>query len=408
MTLSIRYCVAITLLLPLCSIGCEAGSGREAAVVRDSAGITIVENHDGMWTEGEEWQVSGQPQLDIGVLDGAPEYQLYQVRDLLRLSDGRIVVANAGTNELRFFDQDGAYLMSVGGQGGGPGEFESLTLVRPFPGDSLLTYDNRQSRVTVWDSEGNLGRSYSVTPVGEVVFMLGEGVFADGTLLAKAPLIFRGGISDGARRDDEEFQSFSTSGTFADTVGVFPGPEQFIESHVDGDQAFVSVATPPFGLRSVSAVHGDRFYFGSADSYEIQRHAQDGTLERLIRRDIARRPVTSDDLQRLIERELAETEDANDRRDARERYDRMPVAGTMPAYAGLEVDDLGNLWVQEYDPESDRSASWTVFDADGQMLGGVQLPADFGVTHIGADFVLGVWRDDLDVEHVRMYELVKG
>jgi hypothetical protein len=377
-------------------------------VVRDSAGITIVENTDGIWGEGEEWRVAEQPQLDIGVLDGAPEYQLYRVNQVLRLEDGRIVVANAGTNELRFFDHDGAYLMSVGRQGGGPGEFESLALVRPFLGDSLLTYDNRQSRVTIWDREGNLGRSYNITPVGEVFFMLGEGVFADGTLLAKAPLIFRGGISDGARRDDEEFQSFSTSGAFADTVGVFPGPEQFIESHVDGEQAFVSVATPPFGLRSASAVHGDRFYFGSADSYEIQRHAQDGTLQQLIRRDIARRSVTPDDLQRLIERELAEIENSDDRRDARERYDKMPVAETMPAYAGLAVDDLGNLWVQEYDPDSDGGPAWTVFDANGQMLGAVQLPADLRVTHIGSDFVLGVWRDDFDVEHVRMYEVIKG
>jgi hypothetical protein len=27
--------------------------------------------------------------------------------------------------------------------------------------------------------------------------------------------------------------------------------------------------------------------------------------------------------------------------------------------------------------------------------------------HIGPDFVLGVWRDDLDVEHARLYELIK-
>ena len=87
------------------------------------------------------------------MLDGAPEYQLFQVRDALRLRDGRIVVPNAGTNEVRFYGDDGSYLMSVGRQGGGPGEFESIALVRPFLGDSLLTYDVRQSRVTIWDSQ---------------------------------------------------------------------------------------------------------------------------------------------------------------------------------------------------------------------------------------------------------------
>jgi hypothetical protein len=41
------------------------------------------------------------------------------------------------------------------------------------------------------------------------------------------------------------------------------------------------------------------------------------------------------------------------------------------------------------------------------MLGDVTTPADFRITQIGDDFMLGVWRDDLDVEHVRMYELLK-
>lgn len=407
MTPSMRFRLFTAILIPFCSLDCGGGTAPVAATVHDSAGITIVENSGAIWKEGEEWRVADQPQIDIGVLEGEPEYQFYQVRQALRLEDGRIVVANVGTSELRFYGEDGRHLMSVGRQGGGPGEFEGLSLLKPFPGDSLLTYDMRQSRVTIWDKNGVLGRSYRITPVGEIVFMSGQGVFGDGTLLVKAPLFFRRGISDGARRDDEEYQSFSTTGSFVDTVGVFLGPDQFIESQITANQAFVSVTSPPFGRHPVAAVHGDRFYYGSADSYEIQCYTQDGTLTRIIRRDMAPRPVTPDDLQRLIERDLGEIEDANDRRDARERYDKMPVAETMPAYEGLNVDDLGNLWVRDYELDLDRSSTWTVFDASGQILGAVRMPAGFAVMHIGADFVLGVWHDDLDVEHVRLYELIK-
>ena len=35
------------------------------------------------------------------------------------------------------------------------------------------------------------------------------------------------------------------------------------------------------------------------------------------------------------------------------------------------------------------------------------MPARFEPRHIGSDYVLGVWRNDDDVEHVMMYELVK-
>jgi hypothetical protein len=85
----------------------------------------------------------------------------------------------------------------------------------------------------------------------------------------------------------------------------------------------------------------------------------------------------------------------------------MLVPETMQAYSDLKADDLGNLWVQEFDPDADGSRSWSVFDSDGRMLGSVLLPVDSRPTHIGEDFLLGIWRDDLEGERVQMYGLMK-
>jgi hypothetical protein len=49
----------------------------------------------------------------------------------------------------------------------------------------------------------------------------------------------------------------------------------------------------------------------------------------------------------------------------------------------------------------------TVFASDGTWLGTVELPPRFTPWHIGRDFVVGVWRDDFDVEHVQLYALMK-
>jgi hypothetical protein len=35
------------------------------------------------------------------------------------------------------------------------------------------------------------------------------------------------------------------------------------------------------------------------------------------------------------------------------------------------------------------------------------MPAPGRVTQIGSDYVLGIWTDDLDVEQVRLYALIK-
>ena len=398
------------LLLPAALLaavwGCsgEASAGAEYTV-RDSIGIEIVENVSGSWTDDTRWRLSSDPVVDIGVLEGAPEYQLFQVRDPRRLPDGRFVVGNA--NELRFYDADGTYLFTSGQQGSGPGEFEGLGILRPFPGDSLLAYDFQLTRASVFDANGEFGRSYQVIPPTEGGFGFAVGAFSDGTLIIKSPQIFQGGFEEGAQRRDEDHYTISSTGEFLDSAGTFPGPEQFIETARDGDNFMVSVTSPPFGRTTVLEVHGTQFCFGSSDTYEIRCFQQDGTLTRVVRRAVSNRTVTADDLESLKQQELADADDENSRRATERRFEEMPVAGTMPAYDGLAIDAAGNLWVREYAFIDGLERRWTVFDTSGRMLGDVTFPANFGVTQIGEDFVLGVWRDDLEVEHVRLYELIK-
>ncbi len=118
-------------LLVTSSLAC-GGPGDDAGVVtvRDSAGIRIVENTTPQWQEGERWRLSPEPVVDIGGGD-REEDQLFRVVGALRLSDDRIVVANGGTNEIRFYGPGGAFLSASGGEGEGPGEFRRLSAVAP-------------------------------------------------------------------------------------------------------------------------------------------------------------------------------------------------------------------------------------------------------------------------------------
>ena len=84
----------------------------------------------------------------------------------------------------------------------------------------------------------------------------------------------------------------------------------------------------------------------------------------------------------------------------------MPVPETMPAYDAIVSDDEGNLWVSEYRLAAEQP-QWAVFDPDGRFLGNVATPAQGRVTHVGADFVLGIWEDAVGVEQIKMYRLVK-
>ncbi len=403
-----RAAVAVwALLLSAAACATEAGAGAEYTMV-DSAGVTVVTNVSGSWTEATTWRVAREPSVDIGVLDGPEEYQLFQVRDAVRLPGGGIVVANAGTNEIRYFDDAGTHQRSVGREGSGPGEFEGLGMLWPFPGDSLLAYDFRLTRASVFDAEGTFGRSYRVVPPTEGGFAFAVGAFSDGTLIVRSPQLFQGGLSDGAQRRDEDHYTISTGGAFLDSVGTFTGGEQFIETARDGDNFMVMVTQPPFARTSVLAAHGMRFCFGSSDTYEVRCFGAEGTLERIVRRSAPPRPVTPADVEDYRRQRLAEADDDDARVRLRSRLDEMPVPATMPPYDEIELDADGNLWVREYTWQSGVERRWTVFDAEGRMLGDVTTPPGLRVTQIGQDFVLGTWRDDLDVEHVRLYPLEKG
>jgi hypothetical protein len=110
----------------------------------------IVESTGPTWQEGQAWTIASQPMLTIGSVEGTPEYELYRASSAARLSDGRIVVANGGTNELRFFDRSGRHIASVGRTGEGPGEFRDLQRVWTLTGDSLLAYDFMPARLSVF------------------------------------------------------------------------------------------------------------------------------------------------------------------------------------------------------------------------------------------------------------------
>jgi hypothetical protein len=122
--------------LPLLA-ACGGEAGAAAPVVRDSAGVRIVENARPAWGEGEGWRSSPEPLVDVGLAEGDAAYQFGRVAGALRLDDGRIVVADGQANELRWFDAAGRHLKTAGRKGGGPGEFDGLHALLRLPGDSV-------------------------------------------------------------------------------------------------------------------------------------------------------------------------------------------------------------------------------------------------------------------------------
>ena len=103
------------------------------------------------------WRIGPQPEVSIGEVMGDEPYLLTGASDAIRLSDGRIVVVNRFTRELRVFDEAGIHLDTWGGTGEGPGEFTPLTIshIAPLAGDSVIVWGIlHDPLMTVFDPAG--------------------------------------------------------------------------------------------------------------------------------------------------------------------------------------------------------------------------------------------------------------
>lgn len=383
-----------------CSIvvatGCGRGESRSGGTaVRDSAAIVIVENDHTRPAWGERGlRMSGEPILSIGALDSEGPDQLYRVGGSRRLDDGRIAVLNTGTAEVRFFDGDGRHLSTIGGHGEGPGEFMSPWAVYPHAGDSLLVLDLYRA-VSVFDSTGSYARRFVPGEIGGESQGTPVGQFAAGTLLMMQYQRQQPGRT-GLGRSMVKLVEVDLDGSVVNTFGDFEDQEVMYGS---GSQYL-------FGAWAHEAAADSTMWYAPGDRFEIREVARDGRTLRLVRLDVPRVPVTQADVDGALD-DIRERFRADGQEQMMNRmYADVQHPANFPATFDLMVDDVGNLWVQDYKPyHAPADRTWYAFDPDGSYLGSMVVPARFSVYQIGEDFILGRWTDDLDVEYVRMYRL---
>ena len=386
---------------------CSDAGARQTATIRDSAGISIVESTLPAWRESDALALDTTPVVDIGGTD-EPDYDLVQVGDALRLSDGRIAVFVNATANLRIYDSTGAHLLTAGRSGVGPGEFRAVETVERIAGDTILAYDYLLRRMNVITPDGEVVDSRGFMPTGQRAFLQPLARLSDGSWFTQAQIFSAGDHVAGTRRDSLTLLRVSAGlDSVVDTIGRFPSTEMYIQTGGGGKDRFVTFSLIPFGLSTRIATGGGRLYVGDPAKYEILGFGSGGKLERILRRPVERRAVDPAEVDRLKQQELAETEERW-RKTVEDKWKNAPVATHHPAFGRMTVDAAGRLWVEDPKITPDDPGAASVFDPDGRLLGTVALPGNLRITEIGRDYLLGVWKDESDLEHVRLYRLTHG
>ena len=384
----------LALVLLAGTISCtEETSGPPLVNQRDSAGIEIIEAMRPLWGDSSLWSVDPDPVVDLALSGSGPPHEFYRARSIRQRPDGSLAVADRGSQEVRVFSGTGESRGSFGGPGEGPGEFRNLWRIENA-GDTLLVLDARR-RVTVVAPDLTLVRTFDLAGNAWSLHYLGGSTLL--TVAASPPEA----PATGLIRPADVLTLVSLEGVKIDDIGETPGSESYVsvgENYASGD--------PLFGKRSHVAVLGQRIFRGSSDAMQVEELDMTGSLVRILR--IPGYPLDLSDAQIAAERE-ARFEELPSALPPfiRQLVEDLPAPATRPAYADMLVDPSGTVWLELHRgmSERDRPQEWLILDADGTWLGTVEVPDRFTVMEVRMDRMLGVWRDEVDVEHPQVLRL---
>ncbi len=405
-----RWLIFVALVPATWALSCgQSHAPRQTASLRDSAGITIVENGLPAPSPLERWRLSETPPTEIGTLDGDPNHQFSEIASAFRLSDGRIVVADRGSREIRFFAADGTHLETVGGRGQGPGEFQRLHSLDRLPGDTLVASDWPVGALTWFASDGTYLFNSRIGPYrpGLIGRML-----ADGSLLVDVyqrasygnELEWWAVYGEGDRfRPSGVIVRHGAGSEQVDTLGPITGEEWF---RVGKWRQGLVIHALPFALTTGVAWSSERLYVADTGRPEIAVHRFDGALERLIRWQQKATPVTERDRGEFRQLVLGTLRQPSRRPDYERWLSQVPYPSAKPALRSLATDASGRVWVETWREGGAKQTPWLVFSAEGTLTAWVDVPSDLSLLDIGTDYVLARWKTELDVEYVRLYRLI--
>jgi hypothetical protein len=384
--------------------GCAGENVESGGAVRDSAGVAIAESDRPSWSAADRWTIDPLPMSTIGEAEGDSTYLLYRVFSALRLTDGTIVIGNAGSSQVRFYDGQGRYLRSSGRRGAGPAEFHEYSSLRMcrLTSARLLVEDAGLDRAHIINQQGENERTFTLSALGEGSAPSINGCFGDGSLLTmnvtRASLDAKpGSIIESIF----EIKRFDTLGVQTGQLAQAKGRTRYVNPLPGGGWHYPYI---PFSPEARVAAERSTVLLTQDGIAQLERRSLDGKLRALIRWR-ADRPSVSSIWERYKTESLAQMSEQQRTRYGSLYEVTLPMPDSVPAADAILVDALDHVWAMRYQLPWDTARVYEVFEPSGRWLGSLTSPRGLEIFQIGADFILGRHRDDDGVERVVVYRL---
>jgi len=272
-------------------------------------------------------------------------------------------------------------------------------------GDSVVAVDWSALRFTMFDLDGNIGRSTRINRLIEPpsrLYRISSGDWILGTAGFNSARLGPD-VTEGLYRHDAPLLRVTGDGTALDTLVMLPGTE--IQVTTRGEGFMLTYA--PLGRSSSYTVLGDELIAGTADQLRFDVYSAAGVLTRSVRApdvDLALTPAVETAYLAMLQERIEQMPE--EARPAAERsLAAMKLPESLPAYSRIQAGADSTVWVGSFRAVPDSPQHALVFDVAGDFLGRVELPPSLRVIWIDDGFVWGRETDDLGVDYLVKYRL---
>ena len=307
--------------------------------------------------------------LKIGVREGDEDYMFGERVYFNVDEDGNIFVTDWDRKRIQKYGPDGKYLLTIGREGQGPGEFKNVWEPEFDKDGNLYVVDISQKRISFFSGDGRYLKQigFPQTNVSSSLYFDSSGHF----LMAVDEIKEEG--QDGSRWEtivglyDDKFQPLEIFHREDHEIKAPGGRgEDSIAQSLAASMSDMAFKPSPHYVLAPN----DEIYFGFSDTYEIKIHTSEGRLIRIIRKDYDAFLITEkdkDDFENIQKAEFlrflpAQAENAKKKALKLIRYPKY-----KPAYQDFSVADNGWLFVI-VTSQGNKSTVLDVFDAQGHYI----------------------------------------
>ncbi len=346
------------LVMPACS-GPGAPRGSLAHVTRDTlpgGAVSVMSDGPTAWRDSSGWRLVETSRITGG--DSAAG-DLANPSGAVIDPAGRLYVADQSPTVIKVFDRGGRLIRTIGRDGDGPGEFRSPIL--GIHGTSLVVFDPRLARLSVFDTAGTFLRSWpSICCHYSAISIDSAGRVAVRT------------TQQDAAGFTSAFIRYTMDGKVVDTIPVpVDGQPRLIELSRGGNRMRMGIPFSP-GAAEALAPDGTLIHAWTGEFRLIVSRTGRDTVQVFGRRwapvaiSEARRQASFEPLAKDLARQWGEEAVAR-------AFSLADIPKTAPAMQTFFVDPTGTRWISVSSADTLHS-TFDVFDTAGVYLGPVQGP----------------------------------